>query len=61
MFATLTASRPSYGYRRSAGHDPVNAKRVYLLMKKSGMLLARIQGVAAAAFGAALDRLKAAW
>lgn len=39
----LVDSRPSYGYRRmaallkrerrSAGHDPVNAKRVYRLMK----------------------------
>nr|QIG94443.1 IS3 family transposase [Bradyrhizobium sp. 6(2017)] len=47
----LVDSRPSYGYRRiaallkrerrSAGHDPVNAKRVYRLMKKSGLLLAR--------------------
>jgi transposase InsO family protein len=27
--------------RRSAGHGPVNAKRVYRLMKKSGLLLAR--------------------
>ena len=30
--------------RRSAGHDPVNAKRVYRLMKKSGLLLARHTG-----------------
>ena len=47
-------SRPSYGYRRiaallkrerrSAVHDPVNAKRVYRLMKKSGLLLARHTG-----------------
>ncbi|MGY3234462.1 transposase InsO family protein [Bradyrhizobium sp. USDA 4448] len=48
----LVDSRPSYGYRRiaallerrSAGHDPVNAKRVYRLMKKSGLLLARHTG-----------------
>ncbi|MBR0800506.1 IS3 family transposase [Bradyrhizobium jicamae] len=47
-------ARPSYGYRRiaaalkrewrSAGHDPINAKRVYRLMKKSGLLLARHTG-----------------
>jgi transposase InsO family protein len=50
----LVDARPSYGYRRitallkherrSAGHDPVNAKRVYRLMKKSGLLLARHTG-----------------
>jgi len=50
----LVDSRPSYGYRRiaallkrerrSAGHDPVNAKRIYRLMKKSGLLLARHTG-----------------
>jgi len=50
----LVDSRPSYGYRRiaallkrerrSAGHGPVNAKRVYRLMKKSGLLLARHTG-----------------
>jgi transposase InsO family protein len=50
----LVDSRPSYGYRRiaallkrerrSAGHDPVNAKRVYRLMKKGGLLLARHTG-----------------
>ena len=50
----LVDSRPSYGYRRiaallkrerrSTGHDPVNAKRVYRLMKKSGLLLARHTG-----------------
>ena len=47
----LVDTRPSYGYRwiaallkrerRAAGHDPVNAKRVYRLMKKHGLLLAR--------------------
>jgi putative transposase len=50
----LVDQRPSYGYRRiaallkrerrSAGHRPVNAKRVYRLMKKSGLLLARHTG-----------------
>ncbi|MGY3238269.1 transposase InsO family protein [Bradyrhizobium sp. USDA 4472] len=50
----LVDSRPSYGYRRiaallkrerrSAGNDPVNAKRGYRLMKKSGLLLARHTG-----------------
>jgi putative transposase len=44
-------TRPSYGYqriaallkreRRAAGLDPVNAKRVYRLVKKEGLLLAR--------------------
>jgi putative transposase len=47
-------TRPSYGYRRiaallkrerrAAGLDPVNAKRVYRLMKKNGLLLARHTG-----------------
>ena len=46
----LVDQRPSYGYRRiaallkrerrSAGPAPVNAKRVYRLMKKHGLLLA---------------------
>ena len=50
----LVDGRPSYGYRRiaallkrerrSAGHAPVNAKRVYRLMKKNGLLLARHTG-----------------
>src|SRR6516165_4064899 len=50
----LVDTRPSYGYRRiaallkrerrAAGLDPVNAKRVYRLMKKSGLLLARHTG-----------------
>lgn len=50
----LVDGRPSYGYRRiaalikrgrrAAGLDPVNAKRVYRLMKKSGLLLARHTG-----------------
>ena len=50
----LVDGRPSYGYRRiaallkrerrSAGHDPVNAKQVYRLMKKNGLLLARHTG-----------------
>ena len=50
----LVDGRPSYGYRRiaallrrerrSAGHDSVNAKRVYRLMKKNGLLLARHTG-----------------
>jgi transposase InsO family protein len=47
-------NRPSYGYRRiaallkrerrAAGLDLVNAKRVYRLMKKDGLLLARHTG-----------------
>jgi len=47
-------ARPTYGYRRiaalikrerrSAGDTPVNAKRVYRLMKKHGLLLARHTG-----------------
>ena len=47
----LVDARPSYGYRRiaallkrerrAAGLYPVNAKRVYRLMKKNGLLLAR--------------------
>jgi transposase InsO family protein len=47
-------TRPSYGYRRlaallkrerrAAGLDPVNAKRVYRLMKNNGLLLARHTG-----------------
>ena len=50
----LVDTRPTYGYRRiaallkrerrAAGLDPVNAKRVYRLMKKSGLLLARHTG-----------------
>ncbi|MGY8664152.1 IS3 family transposase [Bradyrhizobium sp. UFLA05-109] len=50
----LVDKPPSYGYRRiaallkrerrSAGHDPVNAKRVYRLMTKGGLLLARHTG-----------------
>jgi transposase InsO family protein len=50
----LVDTRPSYGYRRiaallkrerrAAGLDPVNAKRVYRLMKKHGLLLARHTG-----------------
>ena len=46
----LVDQRPTYGYRRiaallkrerrSAGLAPVNAKRVYRLMKKHGLLLA---------------------
>jgi putative transposase len=46
--------RPTYGYRRiaalirrerlSAGAAPVNAKRVYRLMRKEGLLLARHTG-----------------
>jgi putative transposase len=46
---TVVDQRPSYGYRRiaalikrerrSAGSSPVNAKRVYRLMKKQGLLL----------------------
>ena len=47
-------SRPTYGYRRiaalikrerrSAGAAPVNAKRVYRLMRRHGLLLARHTG-----------------
>jgi putative transposase len=50
----LVDQRPSYGYRRiaalirrarrSAGGDAVNAKRVYRLMKKQGLLLERHTG-----------------
>ena len=50
----LVDQRPTYGYRRiaallkrerrSAGQDPVNAKRVYRLMKKHGLLLERHTG-----------------
>ena len=50
----LVDTRPSYGYRRiaallkrerrAAGDGPVNAKRVYRLMKKDGLLLARYTG-----------------
>ncbi len=50
----LVDQRPTYGYRRiaallkrerrSAGQDPVNAKRVYRLMKKDGLLLERHTG-----------------
>ncbi len=50
----LVDQRPTYGYRRiaallkrerrSAGQDPVNAKRVYRLMKKHGLLLQRHTG-----------------
>lgn len=50
----LVDTRPSYGYRRiaallkrerrAAGLDPVNVKRVYRLMKKDGLLLARYTG-----------------
>jgi putative transposase len=50
----LVDTRPSYGYRRlaallkrerrAAGLDPVNIKRVYRLMKKHGLLLARHTG-----------------
>lgn len=50
----LVDARPTYGYRRiaalikrerrSAGGTPVNAKRVYRLMKKHGLLLARHTG-----------------
>jgi transposase InsO family protein len=45
----LVDQRPSYGYRRiaallkrerrTAGQEPLNAKRVYRLMKKHGLLL----------------------
>jgi transposase InsO family protein len=47
-------ARPTYGYRRIAallkreqrasGKDPVNAKRVYRLMRRHGLLLARHTG-----------------
>lgn len=50
----LVDRRPTYGYRRiaallkrerrSAGQCPVNAKRVYRLMKKHGLLLQRHTG-----------------
>jgi putative transposase len=50
----LVDARPTYGYRRiaplikrerrSGGGTPVNAKRVYRLMKKHGLLLARHTG-----------------
>jgi putative transposase len=50
----LVDQRPTYGYRRiaallkrerrSAGQEPVNAKRVYRLMKKYGLLLQRHTG-----------------
>ena len=50
----LVDQRPTYGYRRiaallkrerrSAGQEPVNAKRVYRLMKKHGLLLQRHTG-----------------
>jgi putative transposase len=50
----LVDTRPTYGYRRiaallkrerrAAGLDPVNAKRVYRLMKKHGLLLQRHTG-----------------
>jgi putative transposase len=50
----LVDQRPTYGYRRIAallkrerrsdGLAPVNAKRVYRLMKKNGLLLARHTG-----------------
>jgi hypothetical protein len=50
----LVDARPTYGYRRiaallkrerrSAGAAAVNAKRVYRLMKKHGLLLARQTG-----------------
>ena len=45
----LVDQRPTYGYRRiaallkrerrSAGREPVNAKRIFRLMKKHGLLL----------------------
>ena len=45
----LVDQRPTYGYRRiaallkrerrSAGRQPVNAKRIFRLMKKHGLLL----------------------
>jgi len=50
----LVDRRPTYGYRRiaallkrerrAAGLDSVNAKRVYRLMKKHGLLLPGIPG-----------------
>jgi putative transposase len=50
----LVDARPTYGYRRIAallkrkrradGRAPVNAKRIYRLMKKHGLLLARHTG-----------------
>jgi len=50
----LVDARPTYGYRRIAallkrerrsdGMAPVNAKRVYRLMKRHGLLLARHTG-----------------
>jgi transposase InsO family protein len=50
----LVDQRPTYGYRRiaallkrerrSAGLAPINAKRVYRLMRKHGLLLARHTG-----------------
>ena len=50
----LVDQRPTYGYRRiaallrrerrSAGEEPVNAKRVYRLMRKYGLLLQRHTG-----------------
>jgi transposase InsO family protein len=50
----LVDARPTYGYRRiaallrrerqSEGHAPVNAKRVYRLMRKHGLLLERHTG-----------------
>ncbi len=50
----LVDQRPTYGYRRiaallkcerrSADQAPVNAKRVYRLMKKHGLLLQRHSG-----------------
>jgi putative transposase len=50
----LVDQRPTYGYRRIAalikrerrsdGGTPVNAKRVYRLMKKQGLLLTRYTG-----------------
>ena len=50
----LVDARPTYGYRRiaalikrerrAAGAAPVNAKRVYRLMRKHGLLLARHTG-----------------
>ena len=50
----LVDQRPTYGYRRiaallrrerrSGDAPPVNAKRVYRLMKKNGLLLARHSG-----------------
>ena len=50
----LVDQRPTYGYRRiaallkrerrSAGRQPVNAKRIFRLMKKHGLLLQRYTG-----------------